>query len=274
MRREGWIWTFVAATIVGLLLRQPSLIVMAILLSAAGGVAVYWGKYSLARVTYQRRLSAHKAFQGDVISLDITLTNRKFLPLPYLQIDDLFPDFFESATLKLAPAGVERMKKLKLKTSLGWYEKIEWSFPIDCTRRGSYRLGGHTLRSADMFGFFPSQLSMPADTRLLVYPELRTLADLGLEETMPFGGDSGGDPLFTDPLRIKGTRDYAPAIPIIWSTGRPPPGRSVYRPVWSSRSPCPKSWFSWMSTHSSCRGKEPIRRPWRTRCRWRPRLPM
>jgi uncharacterized protein (DUF58 family) len=105
------------------------------------------------------------------------------------------------------------MGRLSLVTSLGAYEKVRWHYPLPCTQRGVFRLGPATARSGDLFGLFPASRVYPETQSLLVYPRLRTLVELGLEQTMPFGGSAGGNPLFTDPIRIKGTREYAPGDP-------------------------------------------------------------
>lgn len=213
MRREGWLWILGIVTILGVLTRQIPVILLGGGLFGLGLLAWYWGRHALDSLEYRRTLSPPRAFQGDVVSLDISLANHKWLPVPVVEAGDLLPEEFDGAGMQLSPSGVPRSKRLFITTGLAGWERIGWQYQVECVHRGLYRLGPATLRASDLFGLFPTQREMKAETALIVYPRLRTITELGLDQTMPFGGGAGGDPLFEDRLRIKGTRDYAPGDP-------------------------------------------------------------
>ncbi|MFC2070700.1 DUF58 domain-containing protein, partial [Chloroflexota bacterium] len=74
-----------------LIIHQVPLLLISVLLFLAGGVAKLWGRYCLSRVEYHRKLSSDRVFCGEEIQLEVEITNKKLLPLFWLQIDDEVP---------------------------------------------------------------------------------------------------------------------------------------------------------------------------------------
>ena len=58
---------------------------------AAVGIAKFWSHFSLKNVNYERFLSEHRTFQGETVQLIVRVSNRKLLPLAWLDIDDKLP---------------------------------------------------------------------------------------------------------------------------------------------------------------------------------------
>ncbi len=86
-----WLLITVALVVVAGLLQQTPLLLIALLFFLTSGIARLWARYSLARLTYSRRLSSSKAFWGDIITLDITIANGKMLPLPWVYVEEELP---------------------------------------------------------------------------------------------------------------------------------------------------------------------------------------
>src|SRR3972149_11304319 len=92
MRGDYWLLTAVLILIISLALHQVVLALVSLLFLLTGGVSRLWNRYCLSRVEYRRRLSQSQAFFGDEIVFEIEITNRKPLPLPWLQIEDELPE--------------------------------------------------------------------------------------------------------------------------------------------------------------------------------------
>jgi uncharacterized protein (DUF58 family) len=95
-------------------------------------------------------------------------------------------------------------------THLAWYERVSWPVDLDAPARGFYRFGPSRLTSGDVFGFFTSEREDFNYTNVIVYPTTYTMPELGLPADRPFGDRKGPDPLFEDPGRFAGLRDYRP----------------------------------------------------------------
>jgi uncharacterized protein (DUF58 family) len=198
--------------IIALIARQPLATLLCTLLLLAAGVARLWNHWSLARVGYQAKLSATRAFPGDEIDLRLEVTNRKPLPLAALTVRELLPAGL-TALEGAAGRDFHGRQVLRRTAGLGWYEGLAWQYRLRCDARGAYRLGPATLEAGDPFGFFMSLRDEPQATRLLVFPRLLPLAELRLPSRRPLG-DLRAHMLVRDPLRTVGARDYHPEDPL------------------------------------------------------------
>lgn len=191
---------------------QSGLALICALLLVAAGMASLWSRWSLRRVSYERRLSAARAFPDDELELTIRITNRKLLPLASLQVLDQLPAglSFEG---KVLAAGPRRGGALQRRTSLRWYESVIWRYRLRPQARGAYRIGPVQLLSGDPFGLYTSEATEEVYSTLLVYPRLLSLPELGLPARNPVG-DARAPSLLRDPMRVIGVRDYAPSDPL------------------------------------------------------------
>jgi uncharacterized protein (DUF58 family) len=98
--------------------------------------------------------------------------------------------------------------------AIGWYQRQEWRFRVSSAERGYHLVGPGRIRSADLLGVFPGELSDDDRVPLVVYPRVFPLQDLGLDADHPFGDRKGRNPVFEDPLRIAGLREYRPGDPL------------------------------------------------------------
>ncbi|WP_298817618.1 DUF58 domain-containing protein [Chloroflexus sp.] len=199
--------------ILALLFRQPALALLAATLLVSLGVARLWQRWALHRVEYRRHLSQTRAFPGDELTLTITVTNRKLLPLAQLQIFDAIPNGVYAIDAPLIFSGSRQTHLLRRNTGLRWYERVIWRYRLRCERRGAFRFGPAQAQSGDPFGLYRSDATFPADITLLVYPRLLPLAELGMPARDPLGL-MRASALLRDPLRIVGARDYTPSDPL------------------------------------------------------------
>lgn len=213
MFNEAWIGLALLLVIAGLLARQSALPMLASLLFAIVGLSWLWNRLALAQVEYTRRFSASRAFAGETVELALSLTNRKFVPLAWIYLDDRVPHKLEVRNARIGPSELPTIDSLAHLTSARWFERVTWRYPVFCRYRGFYFVGPVRVRSGDMFGLFSSGLTIAPLTRLIVYPRLIPLAELGFPGKHPFGERKARQTIFEDPSRTVGVRDYHPDDP-------------------------------------------------------------
>ena len=77
--------------------------------SASSSILVWllrslWTRFGLRGVTYERKLGATRALVGEEIPLELTVRNRKLLPLPWLEVEDFVSEDAHFADRPLEPS--------------------------------------------------------------------------------------------------------------------------------------------------------------------------
>lgn len=194
--------------LLSILLREPALLLLDFLLILVVLTSTLWGRYSLARVSYRRRLGSHHLFFGDETTLDVEITNSKFLPLPWLQAEDQFPRDLRFLKGHLEVSPLPNQGILRNTLSLRWYERVTRRYRLRATHRGIYELGPVTLRAGDLFGFERQHRTLEDTDQLIVYPRILPLTELGLPAEFPFGEGKPIRRVVEDPLRLQGAHEY------------------------------------------------------------------
>ena len=208
----GSYWLFISGLlfITSLFLHQVTLLLVALLLFLVGGTARLWDRYCLSRVEYQRRLSAKRVFFGEEVQLEVEITNKKPLPLPWIQINDEIPDGVSLLKGKTSPSHLMSRVTLSNLLSLGWYHRVKWRYPISCQQRGFFTFGPARIRSGDLFGFFTREEEVKPLDYLIVYPRILPLEKLGIPSMQPIGDIRTRSHIFQDPILTMGVREYHP----------------------------------------------------------------
>ena len=203
-----WLFITVLLFIVSLILRWVPLLLVSLLFFLTGGVARLWERYCLDRVEYRHKLSASRVFFGDEVELEVEVSNRKPLPLPWVQIDDEIPK--EVTLLKGKTSLSPNANRVVLSNflSLNWYHKVQRRYPIRCLQRGYFAFGPARIRSGDLFGFFSRAKEVEAVDYLMVYPKILPLEKLGIPSKQPMGEVRIRKHIFQDPALTLGVRDY------------------------------------------------------------------
>ena len=210
--RLGHVWFEIAALLIaiGLVVRQRAPFVLAACLLTVIPIAWLWNRLSLRRLDYERRFDKLRAFPGETFEMTLRVTNRKLLPLSWLEICDSIPTALPLTEGMLVPTHIPQVSNLTAVFSLRWYERINRRYKLQCRTRGFYTLGPADIRSGDIFTLFESHENRQERTRLIVYPYVWPLEDLGFPAKEPFGDLKAHRRLFQDPLRTIGVRDYHP----------------------------------------------------------------
>ena len=207
---DTWITLIILIALLGIALGQGALLAIAALLLTVAPIAWLWNRYALHGVRYERAFSETRAFVGETVDLTLRVTNRKPLPLPWLRIEDNLPLEVPLVDQKLRLAPIPLTGILTHLASLGWYERVTWRYQLRPDRRGFYFFGPAHLRSGDVFGLFSHEARPQEVDRLIVYPLVVPLPELGFPGKHPFGDHKATQPIFEDPNRTVGVRDYHP----------------------------------------------------------------
>ena len=206
-------WLAVSALMVGIgaVAGAPGLFMVAAATLGYGSLTRLWSRYGIGRVEYQRRLGASRAVAGDVVPLDVTIWNRKPLPLPWIAADDLVTDGIGVRERPTMERDDERLGRRVLANAwaLAWYERVVRHFHLEATRRGLYEFGPVRLRVRDILGRDASRAEVTADEMLLVGPRTVPLRLRG-EDAAPIGERRTRRSLHADPALYGGVRPFQP----------------------------------------------------------------
>lgn len=169
-------------------------------------VYLFFAVYLLSRV-WTRRMVEHlsverrfvnRAFFGDQVTVDVTVRNSAWLPIPWLELNETLP------VQLIAPPFQRRV------VSLGPHEKQHLRYTLNCRRRGYFPIGPLTMQTGDLLGIERRGVAKATPNYLIVYPRVIPLQGLGLPTRSPWVALPAKSYLFEDPARVMGVRDYQP----------------------------------------------------------------
>ncbi|OGN88716.1 MAG: hypothetical protein A2158_00025 [Chloroflexi bacterium RBG_13_46_14] len=221
-----WLLFSAVLLILSLIINQIPLLLVSLIFFFTGSIARIWDKYCLSRIEFRRKLSSERAFFGDNIYLEISVANRKPLPLPWFQIEEEVPADITVITENSPRSENEgntgiredfmtygwynrdNRTNISHNISLGWYNRITRRYPIHCDRRGLFAFGPTRIRSGDLFGIFSRESHIMKQHYLIVYPKMVPLEQLGIPSRQLFGDIRTRSHIFEDPVLTMGIRDY------------------------------------------------------------------
>lgn len=215
MFTQAWILTAAVLLLIGLLARQGAPMVIGIVLLLAGGLSYLWDRYCLSRVEYRRVFTPRRAFYGEEVTIALEVTNRKIIPLAWLEtVDELPVELEPLGGAHVIPSLRQRRQSLVNLFTLRWYERVRRRVSFRCTARGYFALGPVRIRSGDLFGLTVRGRDLELSDHLVIYPKVVPLEALGIPPLHPLGDARVPRALFEDPTRTIGTRDYISNDPL------------------------------------------------------------
>ena len=205
---KKWYYAAIAVILIGVVFRQPLLLLLGLLGLFILLVADLWAKYCMRDVRYRRELSEKRVLFGEEITLALSIENAKLLPLPWLEVEEIIPRDLHFSGSNLRVNVSSNAFLLESLFSLRWYERVTRRYSVRCTARGVHAFGPTTLSSGDVFGFQSRQEEIANRQYLLVYPMVVPLARFGLPARHPFGDYNAPRRMLEDPSRVIGVRDY------------------------------------------------------------------
>jgi uncharacterized protein (DUF58 family) len=211
----GWLGLAGAMVMVGVVANAPGLFMVAAATLGYGSLTRVWSRFGMGRVEYERRLGATRAVAGDTVPLDVTIWNRKPLPLPWIAADDLVTDGIGIRERPMMERDDERLGRRVLANAwaLAWYERVVRHFHLEATRRGLYEFGPVRLRVRDILGRDAGGGEVAADEMLLVGPRTVPVRHSG-RDAAPIGERRARSSLHADPALFGGVRPFQPGDPL------------------------------------------------------------
>jgi uncharacterized protein (DUF58 family) len=206
----AWLWCAGGLILVGMIFRERAPTLLGLLTLVTAGASWLWARYSLKGVAITRTLDTDRVFPGEQVVMQVTIVNRKLLPLAWLDIEDRIPERLRIVEQEVVPSGVPGMDVLRITTAMRWYERVTWRFHVTCTTRGSFTFGPTILRSGDLFGFFTSREQLEQYSSVMVFPTVVQLEDIDIPPRHLFGDLRARRQMISDPSRTIGVRDYHP----------------------------------------------------------------
>lgn len=194
--------------VVSLVFHLPLLIWISCALLIMTGVARWWQKNALSRVTYQRRFHFRRGFPGETSIVKIVAANQKNLPLTWLRTIDQWPLNVRPEDPDILVPFLGDQTILVNHFSLLRKEKITRTYPIRFVKRGVHTVGPAKAESGDLFGIYSSMKEVAGQEYLTVFPALIPSKEINVNTENPFGERRTMHRLFEDPNQSMGVRPY------------------------------------------------------------------
>jgi len=177
------------------LFHETSILTVIYLLAGVYFIGGWWRDKILTSLEVHRHLD-RRALLGEIVRVRLEVINRSWLPIPWLRIHESLP-------VELAIPNFHRQA-----VSLPPKGKTVCEYSLQGHKRGYYRVGPVYIQSGDLFGMEdPRERQAPSDD-LTVYPKIVPIQRLPIPSYSPMGALRFHQPLFEDPSRVIGKRDY------------------------------------------------------------------
>ena len=205
MRTGSFPWPIVAIfAIVAVVTGAPSVIVLAMGALGVWIIVAVTGRLALTAVEVTLALAPDRLVAGEPAIATLTVTNRKPLPLTWVDARLLIGDGVDPAS---AMPGKPR----------GWVdsgfalrgrERVVVRLPLAVPARGAYAIGPVRLRAGDWFGFVQAERTVPVRAEVIAYPVPLAVRDRTLPSLRPLAEAATRRGLVPDPLRFRGVRPH------------------------------------------------------------------
>jgi uncharacterized protein (DUF58 family) len=185
----------IALMILAAVLKQDAVLTVFYLIIGVYVVGLVWSRKALGNVNVTRTFSK-RIFLNQAVNIDLDITNRGWLPVVWMQ-------FHESLPIELISPNFYHQV-----ITLGSHATTRLTFSLHGYKRGYYPIGPLSLTSGDILGLSKNdERRFPAD-HLTVYPKIIPFTYLGIPSRSPFGTLKHSNPVYEDPSRVWGKRDY------------------------------------------------------------------
>ena len=176
-------------------LREDTILTLVYFFVGAYALSRWWSRQAAKSVEYSRSFQP-RAFLYEKVPVKLELINRHWLPVPWLQLAETLP-------LELIVPSTYRSV-----TTLGPYDRQQFTYLLHADRRGYYSIGPLHIRSGDLIGLNEEVDTEGTTDRLIVYPKIIPFTKVRLPSRSPIGTLRHTQPIFEDPSRVRGKRDY------------------------------------------------------------------
>jgi uncharacterized protein (DUF58 family) len=181
---------------VAVITRDSYAFVLFYLFAGAFIISRWWINRVTSGISYERKFE-HRAFPGEVIPVSLVVRNTSWLPIIWLHAQESLPlEISNNKVLRkvfsISPRGQETLE-----------------YQLTPLKRGYYPLGPVQLSTGDLLGLVQEKLIVSEKDYLTVYPRVIPLSKIQIPSQSPLGDLRYEQPIFEDPSRPTGKRDYS-----------------------------------------------------------------
>ena len=155
----------------------------------------WWNNRVMKAVIYKRNFTDH-AFPGEKVPVQLELKNKSALPAVWFHIQELVP---------LEIAATKSVQKI---VSFPGHGTIKVDYLLSPQRRGYYKVGPLRYSTGDLLGLVQIKQIEGTFDYLTVYPKVYPFSFVRIPSRSPLGDLKHEQPIFEDPSRPIGKRDY------------------------------------------------------------------
>ena len=185
----------ISLLILAAFLRDDFIFSLVYMFAGAYALSRWWSHRALSEIRVERHL-AKKAFIGEEIPVALEVTNNGILPIVWARIHDSLP--VELST----PNFFRRV------VSFGPYERVRFEYSLLARKRGYYPIGPLLVNSGDILGLGDQSKRESHCDYLTIFPKIIPLSKIIIPSHSPMGSMRHKQPIFEDPNRVMGKRDY------------------------------------------------------------------
>ena len=173
---------------------------------------IYYNRFGLRKVSYTRRFSRERVFEGEQVELVEVLSNDKLVPVPWVRVESRISGDLRFRRQENMGLSMDRFHKSLF--FMGSYSRITRRHEITCLRRGWYDCSLVSIVAGDLFGVAHDRSDVLGDAKLFVYPAILKAEDLP-DTALKWQGDVTVKRwILPDPLLVTGIRDYRSGDPL------------------------------------------------------------
>ena len=175
--------------------QDPFIFNLVYLFAGAYILGNWWSNRLLNSIQFNRLFTDH-AFPGEVVPVRLELQNKTWLPAVWMHI------------LELVPLEIASAHSIQRVISLSGRSKTTIDYVLAPQRRGYYKVGPLQYSSGDLLGLMSIRQKEAPASYLTVYPKVYPFTFLKIPSRSPLGDLKHEQPIFEDPSRPIGKRDY------------------------------------------------------------------
>src|SRR5438477_1500129 len=184
--------------------RAPALIVLAFGSLITWIVVEITGRLALAALDARVTLLPDRIVAGELPVATVEITNRKPLPLPWLDARLFLVEGVEPPN----PTPGSPRGWIDFGFPMRGRERVLVRLPVRVAARGAYAIGPLRLRGGDWLGFTQTERTVPLAPEIIAYPTPLSVRDRALASLRPLAETATRRGLVPDPLRFRGVRPH------------------------------------------------------------------
>jgi uncharacterized protein (DUF58 family) len=211
-----WLEVLIVVLLAGFT-RSPALIAVSAAGLVAWAIVEVTGRLALRAIEVEATLEPRRLIAGEDAVLTVRVTNRKPLPVPWM---DLSVDLPEGIEPQPREAGV-RATTVSAGFAPRGRERVTLRFQLRAAQRGAYVVGPIHLRAGDWLGFVQEERLDPVELEIVAHPAPIGVVDRHRPSLRPVAESATRRGLVPDPLRFRGVREHRGGDPmkeIHWKT--------------------------------------------------------